>query len=282
MTKIRPSPLSVRKIEKAGQLPEILERMENLGVPIEIFLNIIKLLPTQQLLVCKAVNKTWNWIISREFRFENLVISTTSHFNRRWYLSNEFACPDDLIKISDFNRPVLEQPNFIGLKRLFLYSDKEYPKAFLCSGKRKRKSLFPEFSVGNLVNHLRQLEQLEMFDLRNRAKKDSIVLKSLKTLHIGQCYWNHLWIDCPNLINLKLQNYERLPGHYDFDRQISFKYPESVRSLEIIRMRSEWVEQFGNLEKLSLVWIYGARNSFLYGNYGCSTAGLAINSRSSC
>ena len=254
--------------------------MENLGVPIEIFLEIIKLLSTRQLLVCKAVNKTWNWIISREFRFENLVISTTSHFNRRWYVSYEFACPDDLIKISGFDSSVLRQINIPGLKRLFLYSDKKYDTS-------ESRLFFPEFSVGNLVNHLKKLEQLEMFGLKNRAKEDRIALESLKTLYIGRCLWNDLSIDCPNLINLKLKNPKYEPGYRKFNRKIWFKYPESVRSLEVLELdiseiMSWFIHKFENLERIGLPWNCRARRTYSDGNYRFSTVGLAINYRSSC
>ena len=222
-------------------------------MPIEIFLQIIKLLPIKQLMVCKAVCKTWNSIISSEFRFEKLVLSNTSHFNHRWYLGYEFACPSDLIKIDDFNRPHLDQPNFLHLKRLFLYSETKNP------------NFIPKFSVGNLVNHLKQLEHLELYGLRNKANEDCIALESLKTLYIGHCDWKNLYIKCPNLINLKMNN-----DSHDircFDHNIEFEYPLSVRSLEVPQLSPDWMEEFGNLEKLSLLWIYWSRNCFLSGDY---------------
>ena len=235
--------------------------MENLGVPIEIFLSIIKLLSTKQLLVCKAVCKKWNSIISGEFRFKKLVLSTTSHFNERWYLSYEFVCPSDLIQINDFNRPHLDQPHFLQLKSLFLYSQANSFPPFNHNA----------FSIGNLVNRLKKLEQLELNGLQSNAIGDCIALESLKTLYIGQCNWRDLCIKCPNLINLKMKN--------DDYCNIKFEYPLSVRSLEITRLRSDWVEEFSNLEKLSLYWIYWTRDRFLSGNHSmnnihCCSANL--------
>lgn len=222
--------------------------MEKFGVPIEIFLKIIKLLPIKQLMICKAVNKTWHHIIASEFRFKKLVLSTTSHFNRRWYLTYEFVCPSDLIKINNFNRLNLDQANFLMLKRLYLYWEKE------------NKRFISEFSIGNLVNPCKQLEQLELFGLQSKVQNHCIALESLKTLHISQCNLNELLVKCPNLINLKMNN----DDYYGF--KIKFEYPKTVKSLEISRLRSDWVKEFSNLEKLSLHWIYGTRAHFLTGN----------------
>lgn len=228
--------------------------MEDL--PIEIFLEIIKLLPIQQLLACKRINKEWHSIISSEFQFEKLVLSITSHFNRRWWLTNEFARPSDLVMISDFQRPLLDQPNFLQLKELYLFYDWN-----LKHSNRKCK-----FSIGNLVNHLKQLEQLEVVGLQNYANEDRIASKSLRSLHLGHYDWNDLLVDCPKLVNLKMKNDHGGPDYSQFNHKIEFEYPENVRSLEITRLRSSWVEEFSNLEKLSLFWIYSTRSRFLEGN----------------
>lgn len=228
--------------------------MEDL--PIEMFLEILKLLPIQQLLTCKAVNKKWHSIISSEFQFEKLVLSTTSHFNRRWWLTNEFACPNDLVRIWNFQRPHLDQPNFLRLKRLYLYHDIDVKQ-----GKQKIK-----FSIGNLVNNLKQLKHLEIVGLQNFAEEDRIASESLRSLNLSNCDWTYLLVDCPNLVNLKMRNDHPSRGGFYFNNEIEFEHPESVRLLDIERLRSTWVEEFSNLERLSLLWIYWTRDRFLEGN----------------
>lgn len=230
--------------------------MEDL--PIEMFLEIIKLLPIQQLLTCKEVNKRWHSIISSEFHSEKLVLSTTSHFNQRWWLTNEFACPSDLVKIWNFQRPHLNQPNFLRLKLLYLHHDMDIKQ-----GNRRFK-----FSIGNLVNHLKQLEQLEIFGLQNFAKEDRIASESLRSLNLSFCDWTYLLVDCPNLINLKMSNEQALflTSRLYFKQEIEFEHPESVRLLDIQKLHSEWVEEFSNLETLNLLWIDWIRDSFLEGN----------------
>ena len=222
------------------------------SLPVEVFVQIIQLLPNSQLRACKEVCRAWYLMVSNEVKIKKLILSNTSHFNLRWYGSYEFASSNDLIKITDLNKLNLNQPNFERLKALFLYSD-HFP-------------IDRKFSIGRLVNHLERLEQLEMLGLANDAESDCIALKSLRTLHLSACYWNDLVVDCPNLSDLKMFcSFSYDPEYSVHNQKIHFKHPESVRSLEVERLRSEWVENFKNLEELSLNWIYTIRGSFLSG-----------------
>lgn len=223
--------------------------MENHGVPIEIFLKILQLLPYQQLLIARRVNKTWHWIISSEFQFEKLVLSSTSHFNRRWWSTYELVSFDFLVKIDSFESCDLTQNNFLKLKHLYLYSDKS--------------DFFVErnFGIGNLVNHLDQLETLEIAGLWEDMKEDCLTSGSLRTLNIYDSSFHHLIVDCPRLANLRIM-FRYSNG---FEHTVEFKHPESVKSLEI-ELYSEWVESFSELEKLYLEYIYDFPNRLLQGN----------------
>lgn len=219
--------------------------MENYGVPVEIFLKILRLLPHQQLLNAKRVNRAWYSIITYEFQFRELALCDfTHHFQNRWYPSYEFISFDCLIKTDKFAACNLQQHNFLKLKHLYIY------KTVTILG------------VGKLVNHLDQLETLEMVSLTDQSKEDHLVLESLKTLNIDESSFHHLIVYCPKLVNLKM-----ILGYGSgFENLIEFSHPKSVKSLEIERLRSEWVEAFSELEKLSIEHIYNIGNRLLQGN----------------
>lgn len=219
--------------------------MENHGVPIEIFLRILQMLPHQQLLIAKRVNKTWYSIITWEFQFDQLALSgIRDHFQRRWYPSYEFVSLDCLVKTDSLALCSLKQHNFLKLKHLHLYA-----VGLNSSG------------IGGLVNHLDRLETLELVRLSNN-KEDHLVLDSLRTLNIDESGFHHLIVDCPALVNLRIiLSYS--PG---LANEIEFKHPKSVKSLGVERLRSDWVETFSELEKLSIEHIYNIGNRLLQGN----------------
>lgn len=224
--------------------------MENHGVPIEIFLKILQFLPHQQLLIARRVNKYWHSIISNEFKFEQLALTITSHFNQRWWPTYELVSSDFHIVIGRFDACDLTQNNFLKLKHLYLYSDKS------------ENFIERNLSVGNLVNHLDQLETLEISGLWNYVKEDCLSSVSLRSLNIDESSFHHLIVDCPVLANLRIMFRYSL----EFENKIDFLHPKSVKVLEIERLCSEWVELFSELEKLYLEHIYNFRGSLLQGN----------------
>lgn len=226
--------------------------MENQGIPIEIFLKILPLLPHQQLLISKRVSRAWYAIISSEFQFEHAVLTSVPHLGMRWHASYDFASPDCMIQTHNELKLIdLRHFHFAKLKRLCL-----------CWAKN---DLFDrtDFSVAKLVNHLKQLETLEVIGLQSGVSEEQVALENLKTLNIDEFWFTHLTVNCPRLANLRLI----LSYYYTRSRRrIEFKHPESVRCLEIRQYRHEWVEKFVKLEKLHVKNISFIRDSFLQGN----------------
>lgn len=227
--------------------------MESQGVPIEIFLKILKLLPHQQLLISKRVNRTWYAVISSEFRFEHAVLASCRPLAIRWHASYDFVSPDCLIQIHNNELQLIDLRHFhfASLKRLCLYWTK------------KDNFDRTNFSVGNLVNHLNQLEALELIGVQSGVSEEHLALPNLKTLNIDEFWFTHLTVSCPQLANFRLM----LSYFYRRSRhRIEFESPESVRCLELKRYRHEWVERFTKLEELHVQYISSIPDTLLQGN----------------
>ena len=217
-------------------------------LPIEIFLKIIKLLPTNQLFLSKLVNRKWYSIISGEtkFKFERLAVSDTWHFNRRWYSNYKIVDCNDLIKCKNYNLFQFDPIHFFRLKHLYLHSNNKKPYA--------------NFNLSNLVNQLEHLEILEISRLRSNSGEDECInLKNLKLLNINKFQFNLLTLNTPKLSSLKLA------FRFSLRNEMKFVYPKEMRSLEVEKLNSEYIEMFSNLEYLYVTHIHHLGNQFLLG-----------------
>lgn len=137
-------------------------------LPVEIYLLILKLLPVQQLIQCKRVNKQWYSTVNSfqsALQVNTLIVSDSYHLNRKWFLTNELL--DDwsnTIKIKEFqslqSNFELNRILFINVKHLCLYSEyyfQHYNQDNLAKKKIKKK-----FSLSKLVNQMEQLERIEV------------------------------------------------------------------------------------------------------------------------
>lgn len=118
-----------------------------------------------------------------------------------------------------------------------------------------------KLNVEALVNHLNQLETLELVGWISSEEEDNLALGNLRTLNIDRFQFDLLVVDCPKLEKLR---YMPAYGGGLFN-DLEFRHPKSLKSLELQRLESKWVETFTELEELYIDHIYSIGDKLLEG-----------------
>lgn len=201
-------------------------------LPLEMIQFIFIQLCLSDLLICRKVCKNWKNIVDL-FKTDDLVIYANRLPTKKWfYLNDQVNCRFS-ISVPNLNLDLIDFKNdyFIKFKSLYIDSTDEY---------------FSSFDIGLLLNHLIQLERLEIINLNLRTTSQ-LTLPDLKTFSISSIQTGRLILNTPELENLRIVYRSTL-------FKIDIVYPNKIKWFESLEFDSS-LFKFVNLEHLFCKYI---------------------------
>lgn len=211
-------------------------------VPVEVLRLILSRLSLSDLLACHKVCKQWQFLVET-FKFDRLVIYADRPPAKKWFYTNEKVDCRFSLPSRDHNldsMPLKEEHLANSIKSLYIYSPSD--RYLRC------------FDLGQSLNHLKQLERLEISNL-DLQTESQLTLPNLRTFSLVNIKSSVLILNTFQLENLKV-------GYPDSSERIIVTYPYKIRWLECMEFDSHFYK-FVNLEHLFCKYIYQIDPDFL-------------------
>lgn len=211
-------------------------------VPVEILRMILSRLSLSDLLACKKVCMQWQSLVET-FKFDSLVIYADRPPAKKWFRTNEKVDCRFSLSSCDYSLDSMqlkEEHLINSIKSLFIHSPKD---AYISC-----------FDLGNSLNHLKQLERLEVSNLDLRSESQ-LTLPNLKTFSILNIKNSLLILNTFQLENLKIS----YPDSLD---RIIVTYPYKIRWLECNEFDQRFYK-FVNLEHFFCKYFLRMDSDFL-------------------